>query len=262
MSISIIGILITILMPFLNGVRQQTIEQVCIVHIRSASTAITEYSMDYRAFVPFGGNEAHVIDAPYGEQVHVGGINGLGDGRWALLMPDFWSGDNWSEGMRCPKQPAYDPDSPQWPNISMMTDGFLHEPWFDLSSAFHLTVDSLSEEVEDSDQYRVAAQKIHNVRYPSSKALLFEQFGFCIPDTPKNNAWKDLVQTQLLPTSLVTVDGSAFRYARRNAYRPSLGVGCDYTLNGVQGRDVDRRLEGLDAFARMSGNTWGEPPEE
>jgi hypothetical protein len=148
--------------------------------------------------------------------MYIGGVNGLSDGRWTALMPEYWSGDVWSEGMMCPKQPAYDPESPQWPDISMMIDGFSHEPFYWLSSAFHLASGSLKEVVDDTDSMRAHPQKLHNVRYPSSKALLFEQFGFCIPDTPESLAWKDLVQTQLLPTSLVTVDGAALRYARRN----------------------------------------------
>jgi len=261
-SIGIIGVLIGITIPALARVRGLTIEKQCVVHIRSASTAITEYTMDYRGYVPFGGAEAHKVEAPYGGPLYIGGAKGLTNGRWTTLMPEYWAGDLWSEGMRCPKQPEYDPDSPLWPDVSMMTDGFSHEPFYWLSSAFHLSVGSLNEVVENDDFMQVHAQKLHNVRYPSSKALLFEQFGFCIPDTPESLAWKDLGQTQLLPTSLVTVDGSAFRYARRNAYRPALGLGCDYTLGGVQGRDVDRNFEGLDAFARLYGNTWGDPPDE
>ncbi len=139
---------------------------------------------------------------------------------------------------------------------------FLREPWYWMSSAFHLSVNSLDDVVEDVENAKVHAQKLSDVRYPSSKALLFEYYGFCIPDTPESRPWKDLVQTQLLPTSLVTSDGSAFRYARRNAYRPAMGLGCNYTLDGVQGRDVDRTLENLDAFARMNGNTWGESRED
>ncbi|MHA7813665.1 MAG: hypothetical protein ACX94C_09765 [Phycisphaerales bacterium] len=177
-------------------------------------------------------------------------------------MPDEWSGPNWSEGMRCPKQPEYDPDSPQWLDASMMTDGFSHEPFYWLSSAFHLTTASLDRVVENEDRFVVAPQQLSKVRYPASKSLLFEQFGFCIPDTPDTIPWKDLAQTQLLPTSIVAADGSALRFARRNAYRPATGLGCDYTLHGVQGRDIDRSLEGKDAFDRMNGNIWGEPPQE
>ncbi len=123
-SIGIIGLLIAILLPFLSGVREQTIEQVCLVHIRSSSVAITQYSMDYRGYVPFGGREMHEIESPYGETVSVGGVYGLAEGRWSLLMADYWGGDIWTAGMMCPKQPIYDPDSPQWPNVSMMSDGF------------------------------------------------------------------------------------------------------------------------------------------
>lgn len=59
----------------------------------------------------------------------------------------------------------------------------------------------------------------------------------------------------------MTVDGSGLRYARRNAYRPAHGLGLNYTMNGVLGRDVDRALENRDAFARLYGATWGEPPD-
>ncbi len=259
-SIAVIAVLVAIALPTLSRVRSKTIEQVCVVRIRSSSQAVTQYTMDYRGVMPFGGYERHEVDTPYGELATVGGINGLRGGLWATLMADYWEGDLWPEGMKCPDQPEFDPEATPWgdPGFSILSDGIIREPWFWLSSAFHLTPESLSRETKVYEGFVVRPQKIHSVQYPSSKSLLFEYFGFCIPQTPQSLAWMDMAQTQLLPTSSSTVDGSAFRYARRNAYRPAIGMGCDFTLNGVLGRDIDRALENQDAFARLYTSSWGE----
>lgn len=264
--IAVIGVLLAIALPALGRIRARSVELQCTVHLRSVATAITAYAQDYRGYVPYGGLSQHPINTPYGGQIPVGGVHGLSDGRWSSLLPEYWTGDRWPEGMVCPNQPEYDPASPGSPDSgSLMIDAIRREPFYELGAAFHLSATSLGNPIDSLEDppVQVQAHKLDDVRYPSSKALLFEQFGFCIPQTQQSIPWMfDIQQTQLFPTSTVTVDGSGLRYARRNAYRPAHGLGLNYTMNGVLGRDVDRALENRDAFARLYGATWGEPPDE
>lgn len=252
-TISVIGVVLSLLIPMLAEARERVDQLRCVSKIRTAGMVNTMYADDYRGVVAFGGSSPTEITTPAGETVRIGGQSGLYLGRWADLMPEYWEGDRWTEAMMCPDQPVYDPDGPVFPDGSLSDDGFWRESYFDLSAAFHLAPESLKRGVE-VEAMRVAPQKLSSVAYPSSKAFLYEFLGTCIDRTSESLYWMNIGQTQRYATSVVAVDGSAFRYARRNAYEPATGVGIQYTMHGVLGRDIDQSLIGADAHFR-----YGQP---
>ena len=257
-SIGILAILMAILLPALQSIRQRQVELKCVVHMRNASQANELYVSSNRGFVPYAGSSQSIVNNPAREQIAVGGVYGLYLGHWADLMPEYWSGDLWSESMTCPDQPAYDPAAPDWPDASPSIDGFRRQPWYDLSAAFHLTPQSLARGSRLHNA-TAAAMPLSSVRYPSSKSLLYENLGFCIPKSSESLFWIDAGQTQRYATSVALVDGSVFRYARRNAFEPVFGVGLEYTMDGVLGRDIDHTLIGADAHHRFEQpDSWAD----
>ncbi len=256
--IGIVSLLIAILFPVLSSVKQTSSELVCVTRIRNASLAITQYADDNRGSVPFAGYTPTTITNPAHESIRVGGPTGFSYGQWVNIMPEHWTGDLWPESMMCPDQPPFDPEfTRQWPDADLLTDGFRRQPMYDLSGAFHISTQSLVKNASFEDLV-VQPQRIHNVAYPSSKALLYEFFGFCLETSPEVRFWQSAAQTQLFATSVVAVDGSAYRYATRNALEPAHGAGFDYTMNGIQGRDIDHTLINKDALDRLQFTTWNE----
>jgi len=256
--IGIVSLLLAILLPTLTSIRQQSKILLCTSRIRNSGTAVTMYGDDYRGIMPFAGRNARMITNPARENIRVGQQYGLYLGHWVDLMPEYWVGDLWTESMMCPDQPAYDPDAPDWPDASVAVDGFRRQPWFDMSAAFHLTPGSLSRGSRLHNA-TAAPQRLSNVAFPSGKGMLYEYLGFCIPDSSQSRFWKDAVQTQRYATSLAAVDGSAYRYARRNAFEPVFGVGIEYTMDGVLGRDIDHSFIGADAHNRFGQpNSWAD----
>lgn len=257
-TIGILAILAAFVLPAIKSIREMSRGVLCTVHIRNASQAISLYVSDFRGYVPFAGREPQVLRNPAGESVLVGGYNGLYLGHWSDLMPEYWSGDIWPESLMCPDQPSYDPDAADWPHASVSVDGFRRQSWYDLSAAFHLTPRSLSRGSRLHDAV-TAAQPLSQVAFPSSKALLYENLGFCIPKDSEAYFWIDAAQTQRYATSVATVDGAVFRYARRNANEPAFGVGIEYTMHGVLGRDIDHSWIGADAHHRFGQpNSWAD----
>tara|TARA_R110000744_G_scaffold380356_1_gene500903 strand:- start:134 stop:955 length:822 start_codon:yes stop_codon:yes gene_type:complete len=254
--IAIVALLIAILFPVLSSVKQTSSELVCLTRIRNASFAVTQYTDQNRGFLPFAGYTVNTITNPALESIRVGGTNGFSHSQWVNIMPEYWTGDLWPQSMMCPDQPPYDPTfTGQWPNVDLLTDGFRRQPLFDLSGAFHITPQSLTQNTEYNNLI-VQPQRLHNVTFPSSKTLLYEFFGFCVETSPEVRFWQSAAQTQLFATSTVAVDGSAFRYATRNAIEPAFGAGFDLTMNGIQGRDIDHTLINKDALDRLSYSTW------
>jgi hypothetical protein len=257
-SIGILAILISLSLPMIGSIRERTRSTLCTVHIRNSSQAIQIYSIDYRGHVPFGGTTRRLITNPAGETIAVGGRYGLYVGHWTDLMPEYWNGELWEESMMCPAQPAYDPEAPDWPDAFLSVDGFRRQPWFDLSAAFHLSPESMSRGSRLHNA-NTNPQALHKVTFPSAKSLLYERVGFCLPRNPDSLFWIDAAQTQRYATSVAIVDGSVFRYAQRNAYEPVYGVGLEYTMDGILGRDIDHSLIGEDAHHRLGfPNSWAD----
>lgn len=252
-AIGILAILAAFALPAIKRIRERGRELLCTIHIRSSSQAMELYAGSNRGYLPYAGRAINMITNPAGESIVVGSYFGLYLGHWSDLMPEYWVGDRWNESMMCPDQPEYDPQAPDWPNAKPSVDGFRRQPWYDMSAAFHLTPKSLSRGSNLKNAI-TTAQPLSRVAYPSSKALLYENVGFCIPKDSQAYFWIDAAQTQRYATSVVAVDGSAFRYARRNAFEPAFGVGIEYTMNGVLGRDIDQAWIGADAHFR-----YGQP---
>ena len=256
--IAIVALLIAILLPVLSSVKQTSKELLCLTRIRNASFAITQYADQNRGFVPFAGYNINTITNPANESIRVGNTNGFAHSQWVNIMPEYWTADLWPESMMCPDQPPYDPTlTRQWPDIDLLTDGFRRQPLFDLSGAFHIAPKSLPQNAT-YENLIVQPQRLHNVAFPSTKVLLYEFFGFCVETSPEVRFWQSAAQTQLFATSTIAVDGSAFRYATRNALEPAFGSGLDLTMHGIQGRDIDRTHINQDALNRLHYTTWNE----
>ena len=254
--IAIVALLIAILFPVLASVKQTSSELVCVTRIRNASFAITQYSDENRGFVPFAGYTSRPITNPAQESITVGGPTGFAYGQWVNILPEYWTGDLWPESMMCPDQPPYDPGfTGVWPDVDLLTDGYRRQPMYNISAAFHLSPKSLIPDIQIEDMI-VQPQRIHNVSYPSSKTLLYEFFGYCLEPSPEVFYWQSNAQTHLFATSVVGVDGSAFRYAVRNAIEPANGIGLSFTMNGIQGRDIDHTLINKDALDRLNFSSW------
>jgi prepilin-type N-terminal cleavage/methylation domain-containing protein len=255
-TIAIIAILISITLPILSSAKQTSSELICVAHIRNASLAITNYADENRGSVPFAGYKPQSVTNPANESITVGGQTGFAYGQWVNIMPEYWNGNLWSKSMTCPDQPDFDPElNREWPEVNMLTDGFRRQPFFNISAAFHLSPSSLKHDIP-IETMTVQPQKLHNVMYPSSKSLLYEFFGFCLEPNPDTLYWQSIAQTQLFATSAVAVDGSAFRYAVRNAIKPINGIGLSFTTQGINGQDFDHALINQDAIEKLHYATW------
>jgi len=233
------ALLLAILTPALAGARRRATAAKCLANARSTSLAITCYAHDYREYVPFGGWKERTIHAPGGRDYQVGGTDGVAKGRWSLLVEDGWNGQDWSEGYRCAKQPAYNPDV-TYLSSEFLTEGYLQTPMFSLSRAFWLDPRSLLAEAGRPETARVRPARIADVTFPSEKALLFEEIAFCAAGPDALWAINEWGQTPYHLSSVVTVDGAGVRMIRAEGLPAKGSWPFDATIDGVHGRDLPR----------------------
>lgn len=239
--IAVTTVLLGILTSALAGARSRATSIRCLTNARSASLAITCYASDYHEYLPFGGWEEKTVAAPGGQRFEVGGPDGVAKGRWSLLVEEGWSGRDWSEGYRCPRQPAYDPDV-AYLSPGFLTEGYLQTPMFALSRAFWLDPKSLAEPRISSspDRQRVRPAMLADVTFPSEKAVLFEEIAFCATGPDREWAINEWGQTPFDLSSVVTADGAGLRMPRADGLTARFSWPFDATINGVHGRDISR----------------------
>jgi len=244
-AISIIAVLVAILLPILSSVRKQRNELVCLSSIRSSGSMLEIYSFDNRGYMPFGGVTPRMISTPYGAEMLIGGVDGLDFSRWTFFFEEYWTEDAWNRGMTCPSQPVFEDTGYVESQSGVMSRNIPNRrPWYFISSAFHISSGSLSRSTVVYEDLIVKAQPLYGVRYTSLKSLLFEQLGFCVSYNSSTAPYLSRGLTYPFPTSIACADGSAARFSLANAISPAIGQGCDFTKDGIMGRDIDRSLIG------------------
>lgn len=236
--VAVIAILMAVLAPALSHARRSAMAAKCMSNERSAALTIAMYAGDWGDAVPFAGWQAWTIVAPGGREYRVGGVGGVDRGQWSLLVSDGWVGRDWNLGLRCPRQPRYDPDVAPGTSTSL-SDGLLQTPMYSLSRAFWLDPRSLRHEAA-WDLQRVRPARLGDVIFPSEKALLFEEIAFCVFGPRAIWEINEWGQTPYEPTSVCTVDLSAIRLPRVDGLPAAFTWPFDATIDGVLGRDIRR----------------------
>jgi prepilin-type N-terminal cleavage/methylation domain-containing protein len=236
-TISLVAILSALLVPSIAGARRSAVELSCMARARSTSQALVIYGQDWGEWLPFAGWHERKAQAPDGHlEYRVGGLVGVAQGRWALLFQDGWDGRHWDRGLRCPRQPDYDPHVTGGTETSI-ADGFIQLPMFSLSRAFWLDPKLLTPE-RRWDEQRVRPARWSDVRYPSAKALLFEEIAFCVFGPEAQWAINRWGQTPYHPTSVAASDGAVVRLPRADGLPATYTWPLDATVDGVYGRDI------------------------
>jgi prepilin-type N-terminal cleavage/methylation domain-containing protein len=232
-AIGIVSVLFSLALTAMSAASVAARASVCMANMRSASSVLQVYGLDYRDALPFGGTGVSHTVLPDGNQFAIGGVWGLSNGLWSALLPDLWQGPHWSRGLRCPKQPDWDPAAPL-PNGPLL-EGQLQTPAFWMSSAMWLDAASLAR-FAPWDQVRPRQNYSADVAYPSKKVLLFEAIAFCASE-PDAQTWISLGQTPYCRSSFALCDGSVLRARIADALPPPLGAWTFATIDGVRGRD-------------------------
>lgn len=234
-TITVISLLVAIALPAVARARQQARILKCQSNVRSAALAIQGYCGDFRDRFPYSGETRREIDAP-GGKVEVGGAAGLSGGTWAALLPDYWSAQEWSQGLRCPGQPATVPRGTR--------AGILEVPYPDfwMSGACWLTPESLAEDHNQAESGPFVpvprANSIADVWHPSKKTLLFEGITWCARGEEAEYWRRTIGQTPQFPASISMMDGSVTRLARMLGEPASSGWPLDLTRHGLHGVDI------------------------
>jgi prepilin-type N-terminal cleavage/methylation domain-containing protein len=236
--VAVMALLLAIAVSGISGARAASIRAKCFVNMRSAVAGVSAYCMDYDGRFPFGGDRPRVdYFRPEGAawEHPIGGTFGLRGGMWAVLFSDDWFGATWNPALRCPRQPGVDPAAPVLaPPLDAES---LPMPQYWLSSALWLDASSLDRLDRSYGMLRVRGNAVHDVTFPSSKVVMFEQIAFC-DARPATRRWLLTGQTPFAITTFVTADGSARSMIRQDA-NPAVGsLPFDRTLDGVRGRDV------------------------
>lgn len=241
-SLAVLGVLIGLVVPALSAARRAALDMRCSAQMRSAAQGVTSYGTDARGYLPFAGYEPRLVRAPGGREYRVGGLSGVGKGRWALLLPEGWRGLEWDPAMRCARQPAHDPSVGRLEE-DFLSRGYLQTPMFSLSRAYWIDSRTLQEDVDWSRQ-RVQPARIDQVVFASEKSLLFEPIAFCAWGPRADWAINDWGQTPYHVSSVSTVDGAVLRMRQADGLKAAFTWPFDATIGGVRGRDVPRSGSG------------------
>ena len=238
--LTVIAILIALIAPSIGGVKHQSVGLHCLSNIRSTTTTIELYANDYKDMLPFAGYDERTVVAPGNPDLTylIGSTRGVEKGTWALLFADDWAGQDWNHALTCPAQPKYDPDVKPL-GTSSLTDGQLQLSTYDMSLAFWIDPKSLAAG-SAYENMRVRPARFGDVTFPSEKALLFEQIGFCIDGPDAQWSINEWGQTPYNRTSVAAVDGSALRMKQADGLPAIFTWPFDATVDGVHGRDIPR----------------------
>jgi len=239
-SVAVIAILLALAVPSLFRTKKSSIQTRCAANMRSAALVISVYMNDHDGSFPYAGDvprtdyfrpEGAAVDAS------LGGVFGLLAGTWSLLFEDEWLGSIWNPALCCPKQPQYDANAPS--GTVPLDAASLLLPQYWLSSAVWLDAATLDRLDRPHGDARARGNAVHDVTFPSQKAVMFEHMAFCASQ-PDLAFWLSIGQTPFADSTVVFVDGSVKRRIRQDAL-PAVGsLPFERTLYGVRGRDVDR----------------------
>lgn len=237
-SLAVLGLLVALVVPALASARRRGIEAHCRANMASTAAIVTAYTNDFRDKYPYAGDAprlGYFVPEGVAWDHPIGGRFGLRAGMWSVLFPEYWSGVWWSPGLRCPRQPRYDPlartDSPPLELSSLVM------PQYWMSGAMWLDASSLDPLDRPYREFRVRSNGVHDVTFPSLKVLLFEQIAFCA-SSHDQHPWITVGQTPFSPTCVGLTDGSVNRLIRQDGL-PAVGsLPFEFTRWGVHGRDI------------------------
>lgn len=242
-SISIIGVLSSIVAAGISAARHTAQQMKCKLNIRNAGQAVMTYASESKDYIPFAGYHHRqwpddlMPDAVKGIQIVMGGNRGLRHGYWSVMFPEQWNAAEFSPSMKCPGQPKYDRAG-----LNYLSDSPF--PYYFLSSAMWLTEQTMTD-AESVFRSKPKPHHIGEIAYPSSKSLFFEQASFCNRGTELAEAL-NYGQTQQGLVTVIFSDLSANRINRMEgislpaAVAQNAPLPFDFTPNGVRGRDWNR----------------------
>lgn len=233
-TIVVLVVISAITIPILKSSRDRAREVQCLCNMRQSGLLLTTYSDAYADHLPFAGRKPS--DGTYPPQaerraIKFGGTWSIWNGTWSLLFPAEWKGTRWNPAYQCPRQRPFDSTATEYTN-----------GWFDLPMYWMTDVvgyDAVTmRKGMTLEGIKPAPNRASNVRFPSRKVYLWEEFAFCTPhsDTP---GWLKDQWSVMVPTSILLFDGSVDRTIR-NEQIPGLENAMPYshTVDGIYGRDV------------------------
>ena len=233
-SITIIGVLASLVMGQVMAMRASARQLDCSVRMSHAGKLLFVYSLDHRDLLPYGGDRARAITLADGSTVKIGGWRGLRHGRWQALLPEVWAGPQWPMSLSCPRRPAFNPDAPAQDLLGHPLP-FAHDPLGPFWMSEAVWVDPKIVPAPDAG---VSPQQNHlsDVVFPSGKVYLFEAPGFCV-SVPGSEWWvRTYGFTWPYRTSTLTMDGAVRRTRPTPQYLSKAGAFFN-TPYGVRGRD-------------------------
>jgi prepilin-type N-terminal cleavage/methylation domain-containing protein len=226
-TIVVLGTLLSILFNSMTSAKSTARQAACAINMRNATLLHLVHAASDRDRFVNAGPDVHFAQSPTLEMLRVGGTRGLPNGSWAIEFPDDWTGDRFSKGLRCPRDPAWAVGVPGQASSY---------PAFWMSMALWLDPACLRAPTPP-DTFRWRENRVGDVLSPSKKVLLYEQVAYCISDP---RALDDIQNsnTPRWPSSVGFVDGSVRRMPRASGlpgyyYLPFLA-----TVNGIEGVDV------------------------
>jgi prepilin-type N-terminal cleavage/methylation domain-containing protein len=233
-TVAVLGVVAAITFPVFKSSRDRARATQCLSSIRQSGVLLFTYSDLYADHLPFAGRKPTIGHYPpeTGTQtVKFGGTFSVWGGTWSLLFPHEWQGKDWNTAYQCPRQRRYIP-----------SESMYSRRWFDFP--FYWMTDVVGfdpvtmRKGSKVDDIKAAPNMLSNVRFPSNKVYLWEEFAFCTPHSDEPD-WHESQGVVLVPTSVLLFDGSADRKTR-NWEIPGLegAMPYQYTVDGIYGRDV------------------------
>jgi type II secretory pathway pseudopilin PulG len=233
--VSIVMVLGAISVPALSRARSKAVEIACLSNMRSTGLAVFAYAQDSGGVLPFYDWRARAVTLRDGQTRVLGGRRGLMGGTWAVMIPEVWNGERVGRAYKCPSQRDWEASARVGPSYTPSQAWFLPAYW--MSVACWLDPGRMRPGMQWSD-FRPRANGLHDVAFPSSKALFFEQVGFCVNE-PGAEEWKYVMgQTPTFRASAGLFDGSVRRFRRVDGLPAVRWMPLADTVDGVRGRDV------------------------
>jgi len=176
--LGVVLILISLLMPAVAGAKQEALRRVCQSEMRQLAIMITAYCDENNGRFPFPFSrlpDGNFIPT-WRDDVVLSPVEATGAGWWPVSMFDDFGRNMYADVLMCPNdQHSLGDRRRVAQELGIPESQVQQPPGRSLSEALYLTWQSLRQNMEHWDDRFRHVNAIHNVDFPSQKAMLIEE---------------------------------------------------------------------------------------
>ncbi len=182
LTIGIISILIGLSLPSLRQAREKADVVACMVEMRQLSIMITQYAIDSKDYVPFVYTRDPSTGswlAPTGRELPGPAYYATAADYWPLPMIDDFGGLFLNDALLCPNDVVTEQLAEKLAAMFQQPLELVFPPMErSISRAFYFAPQSLRADLNIITERDNRVAQLHEVKYPSRKALLVENTPF------------------------------------------------------------------------------------